>query len=121
MRLVEKPWGYEQIWAETDRYAGKFLFIRSGERLSRQYHEVKDETICVLDGILTVEIGTEPINAIALGRGEHYHVQPGTVHRFCADMGDVRLVEVSTAELNDVIRLEDKYDRPATASASQSR
>lgn len=112
MRVVDKPWGHEEIWAETARYAGKFLIIRAGEALSRQYHERKEETICVLEGVLHLEIGRgDDIEIRHLGVGESFHVRPGTVHRFCADEVDVRLVEVSTPELDDVVRLEDRYRR----------
>lgn len=111
MRIVDKPWGHEEIWAETSRYAGKFLIIKAGEMLSRQYHEKKEETICVLEGELVLEIGKGPIERRILQPGEVFHVKPGTVHRFCADQVDVRLVEVSTPELDDVVRLEDKYTR----------
>jgi len=112
MRTVDKPWGHEEIWAETARYAGKFLIIRAGEELSRQYHEKKEETICVLSGRLRLEIGARPDIVVQyLEPGESYHVLPGTVHRFAADEVDVRLVEVSTPELDDVVRLEDRYAR----------
>ncbi len=111
MRIVDKPWGHEEIWAETPRYAGKFLIISPGEMLSRQYHEMKEETICVLEGELILEIGRDPPQRLLLQPGESYHVKPGTVHRFCAGATAVRLVEVSTPELDDVVRLEDKYAR----------
>lgn len=113
MRVVGKPWGREEIWAETDKYAGKFLYISSGEMLSRQYHEKKEETICVLEGVLKLEIGNEPLlETRYLYPGDFYHVPPGTVHRFCAmESTDVKLVEVSTPELDDVVRLSDKYSR----------
>ncbi len=112
MRVVDKPWGHEEIWAETDRYAGKFLIIRDGEMLSRQYHERKAESICVLEGVLFLELGRDDaIQTREVGVGEHFDVTPGTVHRFCARAGDVRLVEVSTPELDDVVRLQDKYRR----------
>lgn len=111
MRIVNKPWGHEEIWAETSRYAGKFLVIRAGQKLSRQYHERKEETICVLDGTLLLEVGPSPADVRRLGPGESFHVLPGTVHRFCAGEVDVRLVEVSTPELDDVVRLEDMYAR----------
>lgn len=112
MRIVDKPWGSEEIWAETDRYAGKFLNISAGHLLSRQYHERKSESICVLAGILHLELGAAPnIEIQRLTAGEHFDVAPGTVHRFCAPEGDVRLVEVSTPELDDVVRLEDRYRR----------
>ena len=113
--IIEKPWGYEEIWAQTARYAGKILFIKKGHRLSRQYHNVKEETIMVLDGALICEEGPHEeggdiITHIMLP-GEVFHVSPGTIHRFCAEKGDVRLVEVSTAEIQDVVRLEDDYRR----------
>ena len=111
MRIVDKPWGHEEIWAETSRYAGKFLIISAGEMLSRQYHERKEETIFVLEGTLILEIGRDPPQRMLLQTGESYHVKPGTVHRFSAGEGDVKLVEVSTPELDDVVRLEDKYAR----------
>ena len=111
MRIVDKPWGHEEIWAETSRYAGKFLIIKAGEMLSRQYHEKKEETVCVLDGVLVLEVGRDPPQRLLLHPGESFHVKPGTVHRFCAGDVDVRLVEVSTPELDDVVRLEDKYAR----------
>lgn len=111
MRVVKKPWGHEEIWAETPRYAGKFLVIRQGELLSRQYHQVKEETICVLQGVLSLELGAGPDEVRRMQPGEVFHVTPGTIHRFCAPEGDVRLVEVSTPELDDVVRLADKYTR----------
>jgi mannose-6-phosphate isomerase len=112
MRRVDKPWGHEEIWAETERYAGKFLVIRDGQMLSRQFHERKDESICVLDGVLDLEIGRDDaIEIVKMGPGAAYRISPGTVHRFCAREGDVRLVEVSTPELSDVVRLEDMYNR----------
>jgi len=111
MRIVAKPWGHEEIWAETARYAAKFLVIRDGEMLSRQFHAHKEETICVLDGTLTLELGRGPDQVELLGPGARWHIPPGTVHRFCARHGDVRLVEASTPELDDVVRLEDKYAR----------
>jgi len=109
--MVDKPWGHEEIWAETQRYAGKFLFIKAGAKLSRQLHERKEETICVLDGVLVRELGRSPYEIRKLRRGDTCHIAPGTVHRFCAADVDVRLVEVSTPELDDVVRLEDMYAR----------
>tara|TARA_R110002110_G_scaffold54972_4_gene157221 strand:+ start:1117 stop:1515 length:399 start_codon:yes stop_codon:yes gene_type:complete len=112
---VEKPWGHEEVWATTSRYAGKILFIKKGHRLSRQYHRMKEETIMVLDGVLVCEEGPrkkgEEIIRHVLLAGDVFHVTPGTIHRFCAEGGDVRLVEVSTAEISDVVRLEDDYRR----------
>ena len=110
MRKIEKPWGYEIIWAETDRYAGKKLFIKQGKNLSRQYHETKDETIYVLDGHLKVEIGHPVKSVLKLGPGTSFHFKPKDVHRMMA-ISDVILCEVSTPELDDVVRIEDDYGR----------
>tara|TARA_R110002110_G_scaffold358523_3_gene567904 strand:+ start:271 stop:669 length:399 start_codon:yes stop_codon:yes gene_type:complete len=113
--IIEKPWGHEEIWAQTARYAGKILFIKQGHRLSRQYHHVKEETIMVLEGTLMCEEGPssagEDIVRHTMQPGDIFHVAPGTIHRFCAEEADVRLVEVSTAEIQDVVRLEDDYRR----------
>jgi quercetin dioxygenase-like cupin family protein len=110
MERVNKPWGYEEIWAKTDKYVGKLLHINSGQKLSLQFHRYKTETILVVDGVLTVE--TDQMKLV-LNKGETYHVEPGQIHRFCCDkeINFVRLIEVSTPELNDVIRLEDNYGR----------
>lgn len=105
---VEKPWGHEEIWARTDKYVGKVLFIKKGHRLSLQYHNVKDETIRVIHGMLTFTLGDQ---VLTLAPGESIHVKPGTVHRMEAKETDVILVEVSTTELDDVIRLADDYGR----------
>lgn len=112
MRIIEKPWGKEEIWAETSAYVGKYLHINAGQRLSRQYHKVKEETIRVLEGELLLELGTgENITQRIMKKGEVYHISPTTVHRFCANKGNVILVEVSTTQLNDVVRLSDDYMR----------
>lgn len=114
MRIVKKPWGHEEIWAETDRYLGKILYINKGHRLSLQYHEKKVETIRVLQGklMLVLQQGRDgPIYNKTLAEGETYHVSSGTIHRFCAPDGDVALLEVSTPEIDDVVRLEDDYAR----------
>ena len=119
MRVVEKPWGKEEIWAETDKYLGKFLYINIGEMLSRQYHEVKEETICVVEGILMLELGRPEetgFRRVYLTPGSTFHVKPGTVHRFCATTVNVKLAEVSTPEIDDVVRIEDKYSRVALDS-----
>jgi len=115
---VEKPWGHEVRWAINNKYLGKILHINRGQRLSRQYHEVKDETIYVLQGILVLELGMdEDKNGQAekikvLETGESYRIKPGTIHRFCAPReGFVRLIEVSTPEIDDVVRLVDDYGR----------
>ena len=113
--VVEKPWGHEEIWASTSRYAGKILFIKKGHRLSRQYHRMKEETIMVLDGALVCEEGPrkkgDKVIRHLMQPGDVFHITPGTIHRFCAEDEDVRLVEVSTAEIDDVVRLEDDYRR----------
>jgi quercetin dioxygenase-like cupin family protein len=113
IRKIEKPWGHEIIWAETDKYVGKVLFIKQGERLSLQYHEIKEETIYVVEGELTLIHGGEDtvLDSSTLQPGESFHVAPGTIHRFAAKNGDVTLVEVSTPELDDVVRIQDDYKR----------
>lgn len=115
MRRVEKPWGYEIIWAETDRYVGKLLHIRAGHKLSRQYHVRKDETFFVQDGEMVLEIGKPPaVERRVLGKHESFHCPPGTVHRMVAER-DVDVLEVSTPDLDDVVRLEDAYGREGTS------
>ena len=111
-RIVEKPWGHELIWAETEHYIGKYLFIEPGKRLSRQYHEYKDETILVIGGKLTLEIGeADNLESFVLGNYESHRIEPGTIHRFCANHGPVHLIEASTTELEDVVRVSDDYGR----------
>lgn len=112
MRVVDKPWGNELIWAATDRYVGKILHINAGESLSLQYHREKDETIMVLTGRLRFEYfaeGQEP-QSKELGPRDPFHVTPGLRHRMIA-IEDTDVVEVSTTELDDVVRLEDRYGR----------
>jgi len=109
MRKIEKPWGHEIIWAETSGYVGKILRINAGERLSKQYHEVKEETVYVLRGTLYNYEGDGTITQYS--SGEALHINPGQVHRFGASESYVELVEVSTPYLDDVVRLEDDYDR----------
>jgi mannose-6-phosphate isomerase-like protein (cupin superfamily) len=117
MRRVEKPWGYELIWAQTDRYVAKILFIRSGHKLSRQYHRVKDETLYVESGEMKLELGPlEAPEMHTLKPGDHFHVAPGTIHRMEA-ITDVRVFEASTPEIDDVVRLEDAYGRAGTSNA----
>jgi D-beta-D-heptose 7-phosphate kinase/D-beta-D-heptose 1-phosphate adenosyltransferase len=111
-RRVEKPWGSEEILVETDRYVAKILTILSGHQLSRQYHEVKDETIMGLEGICAVEIGPKDnVETVFIEKGTVRRILPGTIHRFKHWDGYVRLLEISTPELDDVIRLEDDYSR----------
>lgn len=111
MRRIEKPWGYELVWAETDRYVGKLLHIRAGEKLSRQYHERKEETFFVRSGEMDLEIGRPPHHETQRMRpNDAYHCQPKVVHRMIA-ITDVDVIEVSTPDLDDVVRLEDDYGR----------
>lgn len=114
MKIIDKPWGHEEIWAYTKRYAGKILHINKGKRLSLQFHEKKEETIYVLDGSLLVIYGDseESLKETVLKPGESMHIYTGLIHRFCATEGsEVRVVEVSTPELDDVVRLSDDYGR----------
>jgi mannose-6-phosphate isomerase-like protein (cupin superfamily) len=111
-RKIDKPWGYEIIWAETDRYVGKILHITNGSSLSLQYHNVKDETVMVQSGILTLELGKDSSKKILkMNPGESQHIPTGMIHRMIACDGDVDVIEVSTSELDDVVRLEDYYGR----------
>jgi mannose-6-phosphate isomerase len=114
-RRVEKPWGHELVWAHAERYVGKLLVIEAGRRLSLQHHEVKDEWIHVLDGrlALTLENEAGEIEVRELAPGEGAHVAVRRVHRFEA-LETCTLIEVSTPELNDVIRLEDDFGREGT-------
>lgn len=116
-RLVQKPWGHEEIFASTSRYVGKILFISAGEALSLQYHERKEETLRVLDGDLDLQAGptADQLQSFVLGPGDVFHVSPGLLHRMTA-ISDCRLLEVSTADLDDVVRLEDRYGREGTTA-----
>ena len=109
--IINKPWGHEEIWAETDKYVGKILRINKGHQLSRQYHKVKDESIYVLKGLLILELGEDPIEVKILKEGENYRITPNTVHRFRSLYDPVTLVEISTPEIDDVVRLQDDYGR----------
>jgi quercetin dioxygenase-like cupin family protein len=109
MIRIEKPWGYEIIWAETAEYVGKILHINPGHRLSKQYHEQKEETVYVLKGKLYNYDADDNIETFL--PGESFHVKPNQVHRFGANEMRVELVEVSTPYLDDVVRLEDDYSR----------
>jgi len=109
---VDKPWGYEIWWARTDRYVGKILHIRAGEALSLQYHQVKEETFMVLSGRVRLEYFTdgEPPRTRELAPREPFHVAPGLRHRMIA-LEDTDVLEVSTPELDDVVRIADRYGR----------
>lgn len=114
---VDKPWGYEIRFARTDRYAGKVLFIRAGSQLSLQYHDAKDEAFYVQSGTLDLVLGRlEDRQVVRLEAGGSRRIVPGTVHRFRA-VTDCLLFEVSTPELEDVVRLEDDYGREGTSDA----
>ena len=117
MKKVDKPWGHELIWAVTDRYVGKVLHIKAGEKLSLQYHRKKDETVMVWAGRIRFEFfaeGQEP-QIKEMGPGEAFHVTPGLRHRMVA-VEDTDMLEVSTTELDDVVRLEDAYGREGTSN-----
>ncbi|MGH7268909.1 MAG: cupin domain-containing protein [Polyangiaceae bacterium] len=115
MRRVTKPWGYEIVWAETGRYVGKILHIASGQKLSRQYHVKKDETFLVEDGEMDLEIGQGPdLRVIRMRAHDSFHCPPNTIHRMVA-VTEVNVIEVSTPELDDVVRIEDAYGREGTS------
>ena len=116
-RKVEKPWGYEEIFAETNDYVGKLLFVRQGEALSLQYHEVKEETLRVLEGTLDLVTGPdiERLENHQVGPETVFHIPPRTLHRMVA-VTDCLLLEVSTTQLDDVVRLEDRYGREGTSA-----
>ena len=117
-RRVEKPWGYELIWAVTDIYVGKVLFVKAGESLSLQYHEQKDESWLIQSGLAKIELGSvsdEKLAEEVVGPGAAFHYRPGTVHRITA-VEDTTILEVSTPHLDDVVRLADNYGREGTSS-----
>lgn len=111
-RRVEKPWGHETIWAETELYVGKILHVKAGHALSLQYHEEKDETIYLLRGKMRFQAGpsVDELEDHPMVEGQRYRVRPGTVHRMIAET-DVDILEASTDHLDDVVRLEDRYGR----------
>ncbi|HEU0247126.1 MAG TPA: cupin domain-containing protein [Gaiellaceae bacterium] len=116
-RRVEKPWGWELVWAEADAYAGKLLFVRAGESLSLQYHEAKDESWLVQEGRARLELGRvgDELETIEITAGDAFRFRPQTVHRVTA-IEDTLVVEVSTTQLDDVVRLEDRYGREGTSA-----
>ena len=115
MHRVEKPWGYELWWARTDRYVGKLIHINKGQALSLQYHNRKDETIFVWAGKMLFEMGptADTLEQREMGPGDVVHVTPPTVHRMTA-IEDTDIFEVSTPEVEDVVRLKDRYGREGT-------
>jgi mannose-6-phosphate isomerase len=114
VRRVDKPWGYELIWAHTDQYVGKILHVNRGEALSLQMHRIKDETMYVLSGRVRVEVGdaVDRLERFELTPGQAIHLVPGTVHRVEA-LEDTDLLEASTPHLDDLVRFEDRYGRTA--------
>jgi len=116
-RRVEKPWGWELVWAETDAYVGKLLFVRAGQALSLQYHEVKDEAWLVQEGRAALELGAVggPLETVEIAAGDTFRYRPRTVHRVTA-IEDLLIVEVSTPHLDDVVRVEDHYGRAGTST-----
>ncbi len=113
---VPKPWGYEIIWARTDRYVGKILHITAGQALSVQYHERKDETVYLLSGTLKYWVKTgEEMRDMQLREGDAFRITPGTIH-YMEAVTDCDVLEASTAELDDVIRLKDRYGREGTSA-----
>ena len=118
VRKVEKPWGYELIWAHTDTYVGKVLFVKAGHALSLQFHREKDEAWLVQSGRAKLElgeVGDSVLNEEVIGPGSAFHYVPGTVHRVTA-LEDTTILEVSTSHLDDVVRLEDAYGREGTSA-----
>jgi mannose-6-phosphate isomerase-like protein (cupin superfamily) len=113
---VPKPWGHETIWAHSDRYVGKILHINAGHELSVQYHNKKDETVHLLSGEISYRVKTnELLEDMRLRVGESFRITPGTVHQMVA-VTDCDVLEVSTPELDDVVRLSDKYGREGTSA-----
>ena len=117
-RKVEKPWGHELIWAESEQYVGKVLFVKAGESLSLQFHRVKDESWLVQEGRAKLELGSAGSAVLkeeVIAAGATFRFRPGTVHRVTA-IEDTTILEVSTAHLDDVVRLEDSYGREGTSA-----
>lgn len=117
IRRVEKPWGYELIWAQTKDYVGKVLHVTKGHKLSLQYHNIKEETMFVAKGkmILVFEADDGAMVEITMNAGEAHHIPTGRKHRVVA-VEDTDIFEVSTAHLDDVVRLEDGYGRKGTSA-----
>ena len=114
---VPKPWGHEMVWAQSDRYVGKILHIKAGHELSVQYHNRKDETVHLLSGeiVYRVKSTSGQLEDVQLKPGESYRITPGTVHQMAA-LTDCEVLEVSTPEVDDIVRLSDKYGREGTTA-----
>ena len=118
VRHVPKPWGHETIWAVTDRYVGKILHIKAGQALSVQYHERKDETVYLLSGEMIYWVqpeGSDVLEDMKLTVGEAFRITPGTIH-YMEAVTDCDVLEASTPELDDVVRLKDRYGREGTSA-----
>ena len=120
VKRVPKPWGHEIIWAHTDRYVGKILHIKAGQALSVQYHERKDETVYLLSGEMKywVKLDEAPdaeLRDMQLRTGDAFRITPGTVH-YMEAVTDCDVLEASTPELDDVVRLKDRYGREGTSA-----
>jgi len=118
VKRVEKPWGYEIIWAHTDRYVGKVLHINAGHALSVQYHNRKDETVYLLSGEMKYWVkleGDGELRDVRLSVGQAFRITPGTVH-YMEAVTDCDVLEASTPELDDVVRLQDRYGREGTSA-----
>ncbi len=114
VKKVEKPWGHELIWAQTGDYVGKIIFIKKGQRLSLQFHEVKEETIYVMSGVMSFHFEENGVlSETVLKAGEAHHIPPMRKHRMTA-VEDCTVLEVSTPQLGDVVRIEDAYGRAGT-------
>ncbi|NUO62966.1 MAG: cupin domain-containing protein [Gemmatimonadaceae bacterium] len=117
MTTVPKPWGHETIWAKTDRYVGKILHVKAGHALSVQYHNRKDETVYLLSGKLIYWVqlpGTEELRDMKLEVGDAFRITPGTIH-YMEAVTDCDILEASTPELDDVVRIKDRYGREGTS------
>lgn len=109
---IEKPWGHELIWAQTQDYVGKVLCVKAGQALSLQYHQIKEETLFIEKGKCLIETGPneQQLSADEYNEGDVFHIPPGTLHRIIA-LTELRIFEVSTPHLSDVVRLKDRYGR----------
>lgn len=111
-RQIDKPWGYELVWAETEHYVGKILHVNAGEALSLQYHEVKDETLFLLTGEMRLRVGhsVDELEDVEFSTGDSYRILPGLIHGMEA-VTDCDILEASTAHLDDIVRIKDRYGR----------
>jgi mannose-6-phosphate isomerase-like protein (cupin superfamily) len=118
VRHVAKPWGHETIWAYSERYVGKILHINAGQELSVQYHNRKDETVYLLSGQIVYRVqdrDEDALDDVQLKIGESFRITPGTIHQMVA-LTDCDVLEVSTPEVDDIVRLSDKYGREGTTA-----